>query len=494
MGKGKCEGHVVSLTLIGIDVGTTSTKAILIDGAGRTLAEFSRLHGMDRSSNGKAEQDPSVWMDSVLAGLQHFAEVSDLKGVAGIGLTSQVNTHVFVGKDGAPLRPALTWQDTRSAHDALRLDSQVTATQKTRWFGGPVPIDASHALSRMAMIARTEPEIWGATRHVLLPKDFVALQLTGAVAGDPVAAIGLVDTAGDYVAHLLDLVPGARERLPPLFDFHHSVGRVRAGLPCAGIPVMVGAMDAWAGMFGCGVVAEGDVMYQSGTSEVPAIISSKVVPTHGVVLFPPYQGIRMHAAPTQSGGASITWLSNLLGRMPEDLFSLAGAVEPTASIPIFLPHLAGERAPIWDAQSRGVFARLDAGVGPGEMIVSVMEGVAHSVHWAFEALEQSADLRPILISIGGGGARSDLWCQIRADVLGVPLRRAEQPAAAALGAAIIAGLGSGAFGSLEAAVRKLVRYDREFRPEARRAEYYANRHQHFRALYTDLREFNGRFV
>ncbi len=484
----------MSLKLIGIDVGTTSTKAVLIDGTGRSLAEFSRPHGMDRSGNGKAEQDPSIWIKSVWAALQHFADVTDLNGLAGIGLTSQVNTHVFVGQDGAPLRPALTWQDTRAAHDAARLDRQITVAQKTQWFGGPVPIDASHALSRMAFIARTEPEIWDATRHVLLPKDFIALQLTGEIAGDPVAAIGLVDKAGAYVAPLLDLVPGARERLPPLFDFHHSPGRVRAGLPCAGVPVMIGAMDAWAGMFGCGVVAESDVMYQSGTSEVPGIVSSKVVPTQGVVLFPPYQGIRMHAAPTQSGGASITWLSNLLGRAPEDLFGLAEAVAPAASVPIFLPHLAGERAPIWDAQSRGVFARLDAGVGPGEMTVSVMEGVAHSVRWAFEALEQSADLKPTLVNIGGGGARSDLWCQIRADVLNVPLRRAEQPAAAALGAAIIAGLGSGAFGSLVTAVRELVRYDKRFTPDAERAARYTERHEHFRALYADLVGFNSRFA
>ena len=483
----------MSLKLIGIDVGTTSTKAILIDGAGKRLAQFSRPHGMDRAGDGRAEQHPSAWLDSVLAALQHFADATDLKGVDGIGLTSQVNTHVFVDKDGAPLRPALTWQDTRAAPDAIRLDGQVSMAQKTQWFGGPVPIDASHALSRMAMIARTEPGTWGATRHVLLPKDFIALQLTGEIASDPVSAIGLVDKAGDYVAPLLDLVPGAKERLPTLFDFQHSVGRVRAGLPCAGIPVMVGAMDAWAGMFGCGVVSEGDVMYQTGTSEVPGIISSKVVPTQGVVLFPPYQGIRMHAAPTQSGGASITWLSNLLARTPEDLFDLAGAVERAASIPVFLPHLAGERAPIWDAQSRGVFARLDAGVGPGEMTVSVMEGVAHSVRWAFEALEQSADLRPTIINIGGGGARSNLWCQIRADVLGVPLRRTEQPAVAALGAAIIAGLGSGAFGSLASAVGELVQYDKTFTPDPTRGEYFAKRHGHFRALHSDLRAFNARF-
>jgi xylulokinase len=483
----------VNFSLIGIDVGTTATKATLIDGNGRELASFHRPHPMDRSTAGKAEQSPEIWMESVLAALDHFAGTADLSGLAGIGLTSQVNTHVFVGGDGLALRPAITWQDTRAASDAARLDAAVTAEQKTQWFGGPVPIDASHALSRMALIARTEPDIWARTRHVLLPKDFVALQLTGEIAADPVAAIGLVDSAGRYVDPLIDLVPGARERLPPLFAFEHVVGRVRAGLPAAGTPVMVGAMDAWAGMFGCGVIGDGEAMYQSGTSEIPGIVSSKVVPTPGVILFPPYRGIRMHAAPTQSGGASISWLSTLLNRPIEDLMGLADGCADATDTPFFLPHLAGERAPIWDASSRGVFARLDAGTGPEQLTLAVMEGVAHSVRWAFDALAQSADQRIEMINIGGGGACADRWCQVRADVLGVPLRRSSVPAAAALGAAIIAGVGSGEFGALEPAVRQLVRFDKSFEPNPARRAYHDARHDHFRALYETMRPFNARF-
>lgn len=483
----------MSLSLIGIDVGTTATKATLIDGSGRELGSFTRPHDMDRQAPGLAEQSPAVWMESVLAALSHFAEVADLSGLKGIGLTSQVNTHVFVGADGFALRPALTWQDTRAAPDALRLDAQVSAGQKTEWFGGPVPIDASHALSRMAFVARTEPGVWAQTRHVLLPKDFVALQLTGALAADPVAAVGLVDGAGRYVEPLLALVPGASGKLPPLFDYQHVVGTVRDGLPCAGAPVMVGAMDAWAGMFGCGVVAEGDVMYQCGTSEVAGIVSSKVVPTPGVILFPPYQNIRMHAAPTQSGGASLTWLSHLLGRPVEALLAMAAAVEPQATTPIFLPHLAGERAPIWDAGSRGAFARLDAGTGPEQMTRAVMEGVAHSVRWAFEALQRSADVAPQTIRIGGGGARSDVWCQMRADVLGVTLERTSVAATAALGAAIIAGVGSGVFASLPEAVRELVRFDRQFAPNNQLKTYYDERHGHYRALYEQMKGFDRRF-
>lgn len=135
-------------------------------------------------------------------------------------------------------------------------------------------------------------------------------------------------------------------------------------------------MDAWAGMFGCGVVEDGDAMYQSGTSEIPGVISSKVVPTPGVILFPPYEGMRMHAAPTQSGGAALAWLSTLLGRSPQELSDLAGSCVPSADLPYFLPHLAGERAPIWDSASRGTFARLDANAGPAQISRSVMEGVA----------------------------------------------------------------------------------------------------------------------
>jgi xylulokinase len=267
-----------------------------------------------------------------------------------------------------------------------------------------------------------------------------------------------------------------------------------SGTPFAGTPVMVGAMDAWAGMFGCGVVADGDAMYQSGTSEIPGIVSSTVIPTPGVILFPSYDGIRMHAAPTQSGGASLTWLSTLLGRSPAELIDQASRTALDASTPFFLPHLAGERAPIWDAASRGVFARLDANSGPEQLTLSVMEGVAHSVRWAFEALEHSAGIVPETINIGGGGARSDAWCQIRADVLGKPLTRTSIPAAAALGAAIIAGVGSGAFPSLPTAVRELVRFEKTFEPDDQRRRLFDERHHHYRDLYQALRPFNQSFL
>src|SRR5690606_32307406 len=142
----------------------------------------------------------------------------------------------------------------------------------------------------------------------------------------------------------------------------------------------------------------------------------------------------MHAAPTQSGGAALQWFAGVLQKSPEELSRLAGGIAPSDAVPLFLPHLMGERAPLWDAASRGVFARIDARAGAAEMVRSVMEGVVFSARLGFEALERSAGTRVEVANLGGGGARSDAWCQIRADALGFALRRTTVPDAAAMGA------------------------------------------------------------
>lgn len=481
---------MAKITLIGIDVGTTATKAVLIDDRGQRLAGFALPHPTRRPQPGHAEQDPQDWMAGVLGAMQAFSSGHDLSGLQAIGLCSQVNTHVFVDAAGAPLLAAIIWQDSRSAPDAAALEAQTTSEQKTAWFGAPIPIDASHALSRMAYVRRAHPELYARTAHVLLPKDYCVLQLTGAVMSDPISAVGLVDAKG-YVPELLDLVPGATVRLPPLASFTTVAGHVRAGLPCAGTPVVVGAMDAWGGMFGVGVVDNGDAMYQSGTSEIAGIVSSMIVPTPGVILFPVYDGITMHAAPTQAGGAALNWLAQVLGRTPGETAALAATA--AGSVPFFLPHLQGERAPLWDSASRGVFARLDPGSGAAEMAQAVLEGVAFSVRLAFNALKTSASLNPAAINIGGGGAISDHWCQIRADVLGKPLRRSAAPESAALGAAILAGRSQDAGTPLADVVRRLVHFDRTFEPDLGKSGYYEDRFGKYVELYQSLRPFNAGF-
>lgn len=490
IGTAQGEANLSHTTLIGIDIGTTALKALLLTADGRTLARFAKSYPISRPAPGHAEQDPEAWWHAVLAALTAFSAEHDLSGLAAIGLTSQVNSHVFVDEKGDPLAPAIIWQDGRASEAAKRVDARVTTAEKLAWFGAPMPIDASHALSRIEHMRAEHPELFARTAHVLAPRDFILHRLSGIIAADPISSVGLVDAKG-YVAPLLDRVPRAAELLPPLSPFTTRIGTVRPGLPTAGTPIILGTMDAWCGMFGLGVVRNGDAMYQSGTSEIPGIVSSSVHPTPGVITFPPVLGITMHAAPTQAGGAALGWLAAIFATGPAELCADAASIVPSDAVPLFLPHLQGERAPLWDSASRGTFARLDPRAGRPELARSLLEGVAFSARLAFEALERSAGLRPALAHIGGGGAQSDLWCQIRADVLGYRLRRTAVPEAAALGATILAGLGAGLFTSLADSADALVRFDRDFEPDPALKPHYDEKFARYIALYEALKPFNA---
>lgn len=446
--------------LIGIDLGTTSVKAVMIGLDGVRLAESSARYPTQRGPGGRVEQDPADWLRLVLAALQDFAGRGRARAIC---LTSQVNTHVFV--DGAlqPLAPAVVWQDGRAAAAGAQIDATIPAEEKIRLLGAPIPVDASHALARMEWMAEMHPALWQASEHVLLPRDYLLARLTGEILCDPMSSVGLVGPDLTYALPLIDRRPGAARRLPPLADPLAVAGHIRPGLPFAGVPVVLGMMDAWASLLGLGVVGEGQAMYLSGTSEVAGLISARILPTPGVVTFPPWAGITLHAGPTQAGGASLEWLSRLLGRSPADL--ARAAVPITASSPLFLPHLQGERAPLWEAALRGTFAGLDAASGPEVLTAAVLEGVAFSARLAMEALQRSAGLVPSEIRIGGGGAASDLWCQIRADVLGRPLVRVRGMDPGALGAAVMAGVGSGALADLAQAAGRLVQTERVFAPD-----------------------------
>jgi xylulokinase len=470
--------------LIGIDVGTTAVKAALFGENGAVLKRFTERYPTHRPAPGHAEQDAEDWLRLVIAALANLGDGLRPDAIAAIGLCSQVNTHIFADADGNPLAPAMTWQDGRCAAEAAALDAQVTAEEKLSWWGAPLPIDASHVLARMAFMARHHREIWAKARWVLAPKDFCLLRLTGKTATDPMTAFGLVDSKLKLVQRLLELVTGSAERLPPLAPFTHVVGTIRDGFPCAGVPMVTGAMDAWSGLFGAGVSREGDALYLSGTSEILGIVSKKKAPTPGVIAFPECEGIVLHAGPTQSGGASIEWLSRLLAKSPAELSRLAAGA--SARYPLFLPHLEGERAPLWDITSRGAFAGLTSSMAAPELARAVFEGVAYSARLLLESLEASACHRPDIINHSGGGSASDPWCQIRADVLGRPIRRTAMKDAGVLGAAMMAGVGAGLFPSLHEAAKSLVATDRIFEPDAREHERHEARFARYRQLYQQL--------
>lgn len=471
--------------LIGIDIGTTSVKAVLIDLAGTRLATFSAPYPTARPGPGLVEQDPQDWLRLVRAALDHFAPHGP---AAALCLTSQVNTHVFTDAALTPLHPAIVWQDGRAAAAGAAVDAGITPDQKTAWLGAPIPVDASHALARMGWMQAARPDIWARTAHVLLPRDWVLARLTGVIATDPISSVGLVTPAFTYADPLLARLTGAATRLAPLSDPLARIGTVAADWPLAGTPVILGVMDAWASLFGLGVAGNGEAMYLSGTSEVLGIVSPDLTPEPGIITFPDWRGIRLHAAPTQSGGASLDWVARLTGQTPATAAAMAADIAPDS--PLFLPHLQGERAPLWDAASRAGFAGLTAAHGPADLIAAVLEGVAFSARLALEALDRSACTTPHSLRAGGGGFASDRWAQIRADALGRTLIRVQGRDPGALGAAVMAGAGIGAMADLATAARALVQTDRVFTPAPESAARADRRYALWRDLYGQLRPIN----
>jgi len=477
--------------LLGIDVGTTAVKAILFDAGGAELDCYRASYPTTRRSNGVVEQDPELWIHHILRALEQFTAGRDLGNLKAIGITSQVDTHVFVDTDGNSLAPAIVWQDGRCAREAAELDVLVSDEDRTSWWGSPRRIDASHCLSRMRWMARHHPEIWGKTKHVMLPKDFCIYRLTGEFVSDPISNFGLVDTNLDYIPKLLDLVPGARDRLAPLARITDLAGRVRPDLPCAGVPLCVSTMDAWAGMFGVGVHDDRQAMYLSGTSEVLAIVSPDIHPVPGVLVFPDYDAMKVHIGPTQSGGASITWYCDLFNVTPAEMAARVEALDRDAPCPLFLPHLQGERAPIWDIHARGTFLGIDARMGASEIARAVYEGVGFSARLLLDSLQRSSQTEVHTINCGGGGFQSDIWNQIRADILGRSLKRTKVSDPGVLGASAMAAVAANLFGTLEDALAQIVKFDRTFEPDAARHRRYNDLFKLYEETYLATRHINA---
>ena len=351
---------------LGFDVGTSAVKAGLLRlDSHEPMLTVSRPYPTARPAPGWVEQDPRDW---IAAMAECWTELEATVGpleLRSVGLCSQVNTHLFVDEAMATLGPAITWQDVRAAEAGAELGR-----------------DASFALSRLLWLEQAQPRLRAATRWLLLPKDYCLVELTGDLASDPLSAVGLVGSDGAYVDETLALVDGAERVLPPLRRHDDELGRTRegngVGLP-PGVPVAVGAMDAWGSFFGAGLLREGRALDLAGTSEVVGGASTGASPEPGVVTFPPVDGLTVHAGPTQAGGSALEWIARLLRLSAPEALARAQEADADPQDLVFLPHLAGERAPYWNPEARGVFVGLTTATAAGDLALATLEGVAHAV-------------------------------------------------------------------------------------------------------------------
>jgi xylulokinase len=472
---------------LGVDVGTTSIKAGLYDIAGQIIAHFRRPYPTARPAQGIVEQNPEDWTDGIGAAMDAVLTDDRADRVAAVGLCSQVNTDVFVDAAGRAVAPAIMWQDNRAAPEAARLDAGISAEDKVAWWGAPLPIGASHVLARMAWMARERPDLYAETRHVMTPKDYCLRALAGIAIADAMSNFFVVGLDLGYVEPLIARVAGARERLAPLHAFTEIVGEIQLGSSRRRAPVVAGTMDAWSGLFGAGVYKAGQAVYISGTSEILAVSSATRIGAPGVVTFPTAAGLNIHAGPTQSGADSLRWWGETIGRDVSAVLSEAAKADRTGRPILFLPHLQGERAPLWDSDLRGAFIGIDGRAAAPDFALAVMEGVALSARMLLGALDEAAGEKIPTLFHAGGGARSDLWSQIRADCLGRPLHRVMEPDVGCLGAAIMAAVGIGAHRSLGDAIPAMTRVERIFTPDPRVAARYDAMHHAYRRATDALR-------
>jgi xylulokinase len=459
--------------LVGVDLGTTALKAGLFDADGRMHASAASPYGIERPLAEWAEQQPDAWMGALGEVLASLTPAAAGGRVVSVGICSQVNTHVFVDESGGPLRPAITWQDQRCGPIALELERRLAELAPTA--SGRFGISSSTLPARAAWVAREEPAVWDATSYVLAPKDFVTNRLCRPErpVTDPITPFDVVGADGAYDADVIALVDGLAARLPVVQPIDGIVGTVAgAGFPLIeGATVVTGTMDAWGSVYGSGVTDHGDAMEVAGTSEILALFSRERRPAAGVVSFLQVDGLSLHAGPTQAGGAALAWFAALAGLTIAEAIERAGEAPAGAGGLIFLPHLLGERAPLWDSDMRGAFIGLSSEHTIGHLCRAVLEGVAYSARHLLESLEQAGDVTASELRASGGGAQSDLWCQIKADVLDRPIARLRVRQSGCLGAALMAASGVGLVESVRAAAREHVHVERTFAPTAARVEY-----------------------
>ena len=474
--------------LMGIDVGTTSVKGAVYTVSGKCLFMRSLPYPTATARQpGWVEQDPAEWMVCIEQICAEALQAIGERPVAALGLTSQINTHVFVDATGEPLLPAIVWQDQRCAESAIKLDQAIPDEMRKECWGEGFKPDPSFLMSRAQWMVDQRPDLWQKTRWILSPKDYCLMQLTGEVAADAISSVGLVDGEGHYITKAFSLIDGLAERLPPLKPIESVVGTVRRDILPGDCPAVVGIMDAWASLYGSGVSKHGDAFQIAGTSEVLGIVSNDSHPADGVITFPPLSGWYLHAGPTQMGGEVAQWFASLMEfEHIDQVFARAQDAMQHENPLIFLPHLMGERAPLWNPLAKGAFVGMNRSHTISDLAKAVLEGVGYSSWLVLEQLERAAGFSVETIRLSGGGARSDLWSQIKADIMDRPIHRLGNIDTGTFGAALIAGVGVRIYTDLAMAGGQAVKVEKEFLPNHAKRTYYDDLYALYQESYHSL--------
>ncbi len=471
------------MAVLGIDVGTGGTRALLIDETGRVVASATEEHEPFASPRiGWAEQRPEDWWRACGVAVRKALAAAGLAGdaVGCVGFSGQMHGAVMLDAADRVVRPALIWCDVRTETQCRDFTRKVGADRLIRLTCNPAL--PNFTLTKFLWVRENEPENWRRVRSVMLPKDYVRFRLTGSRATDVADASGtlLLDVANRrWSGEVLEAAEMDASVLPELYESPDVCGAVSAtgaaatGLK-AGTPVVAGAGDQAAGATGMGIAAPGAVSATIGTSGVVfAATDTPALDARGRL------HTFCHAVPgrwhvmgvTQAAGLSLRWFRDRFGAGDDDgrdpyerLTDGAARVEPGADGLLWAPYLMGERTPHLDPNARGALVGLTASHTRDHIVRAILEGVAFSLRDSFTLFEEMGV--PVKsVRLGGGGARSALWRQIQADVYGREVEIVEAEEGAAYGAAILAGVGAKIWGSVDAACGAAVRVAHRVAPQ-----------------------------
>ena len=499
------------MTLLGIDVGTGGTRAVLLDPRGRVIAAATSEHApMSSPRIGWAEQSPEDWWRAACQAIKEGLAKSKTSAqeIVGIGLTGQMHGLVLLDAQDRVLRPAIIWCDQRTGEECREITSQVGAGRLIELTANPAL--TGFTLPKIWWVRRHEPEIWARVRSLMLPKDYIRFRLTGA------RAIDVADASGTLmfdVVHrrwsqpMLEISRVDEALLPRVFESPEISGQVneegarQAGLR-PGIPVVAGAGDQAAGAVGMGIVKAGAVSATIGTSGVVFAATSKPVlePKGRIHTFCHAIPNRWHVmGVTQGAGLSLRWFRDQFGAGKEDgrdpyerLTEEAAKTPPGAEGLLWTPYLMGERTPHLDPNARGALVGITAQHTRGHVVRAILEGVAFSLRDSI-TLFQEIGVPIESIRLGGGGARSPLWQQIQADIYGMPVELIDADEGAAYGAALLAGVGIGTWPSVEAACESAVRVGKQTQPNPKTVALMNQQYEEYRKLYPALQGIKHSF-
>ncbi|HEX3229669.1 MAG TPA: xylulokinase [Pyrinomonadaceae bacterium] len=491
------------MNFLGLDVGTGGSRAVVIDMTGSVVAAATVEHQPFTSPHpGWAEQDPRDWWRASEAAIRAVLNEVEPQSIKAIGLSGQMHGSVLLDARDESLRPALIWCDQRTADQCRAITEKVGAQSLIELTCNPAL--TGFTLPKMLWVREHEPEVWQQTRSVLLPKDYVRLRLSGDKATDVADASGtlLLDVSGrKWSREMLAATEIDEKLLPAVYESPEITGAVSTtgnqatGLP-KGTPIVAGGGDQAAGAVGMGIVRAGTVSATIGTSGVVFAASDKpsLDPKGRVHTFCHAVPNRWHVmGVTQGAGLSLRWFRDQFGAGDDDgrdpyerLTEEAAQVQAGAEGLLWTPYLMGERTPHLDPNARAALVGLTASHTRAHVVRALLEGVAFSLR---DTLEIFREMKvPVNeIRLGGGGARSKLWRQIQADVYGREVATVRAEEGAAYGAAILAGVGAGAWPTVDAACEAVVSVADRVQHDAESAALLDQQYARFRMIYPALR-------